>query len=244
MLLPIKKMEREQFNREFLNRDMTLKLYRDIPQFDFSTKIGLIKSYTDQIKNSYDSEVFEVRLNNEIGFVYWNAKEYALAIKHFEKVISILKPDDYPFLYFNVVCLLIRSNRLISNYGASLLWVEKAIDNISYSESSFVKLDILNEYVDLILESNQSFNDDFTPIIQFIIDDLGFPEKLRDPKETAKSMKKTNGLWNQKLSKVTLMDKNDKQARIKEFEKYYEACEISWYKNYANDKINKLKEDK
>jgi tetratricopeptide (TPR) repeat protein len=233
-------MKKEQFNREFLPKEIVLKLLREIPPTNCEQKIKLIKNYTQTIKESFDSDVFEVRFNNEIGLCYWEAKEYALAESHFRKV-NILKPQHYPFLYFLVVGLLIRCNRLISNYVESFYWVDIAVSNIIFADSSFDKLNILKEYVDLLTDTKQAFNHNYNKIIIEIINDLGFPEGLTNPIDTVNSMRNTNLTWNRKLSEIGLTDKKDINSLIKLYESYKEKCPVEWYKKYAEEAIIRIK---
>ncbi|WP_215224706.1 tetratricopeptide repeat protein [Echinicola shivajiensis] len=79
---------KEQFKREFLPKEILLKLASDFGAEQFEQKINLIKDYTLTIKSSFDSRVFKTRYNNEIGFVYWQAEQYESAIKFFRRAIK------------------------------------------------------------------------------------------------------------------------------------------------------------
>jgi tetratricopeptide (TPR) repeat protein len=234
-------MKKDQYKKEFLPKEIVLKLRIDIPTSDYNKKIELIKSYSDTIKETFDKKVFEVRLHNEIGFCYWEAGEFSLAILHFQKVIDKLKPQDYPSLYFLVIGLLIRCNRLISDFPESYHWIEIAFKNIFFAESPFDRLNILHEYVDVLIAVNKPFNYDYNKIIEEVIADLGFPEQFTDPVETIISMRNTNLTWNRKLSEITLMQREDKNSLIRAYENYMQNCPIGWYKNDAKDAIDIIK---
>ncbi|UCS92155.1 tetratricopeptide repeat protein [Echinicola marina] len=231
---------KEQFNREFLPREIVLKLVRDFGAEQFEQKINLIKDYTRTIKSSFDSRVFKTRYNNEIGFIYWEAQQYESAIPFFRKAIENLNPEDAPFLYFHIIGLLIRCNRHINNYSASFTWVDRAINNLDAAESSFQRLNILGEYTDLLNETNEKFDYDPKMILQ-IIEDLGFPKQIYNPKETIDSMRRTNKIWNRKLSEIELMGKTDKDSLISIYIQFKKDCPIKWYCGYADEKIKRIK---
>ncbi|WP_373524274.1 tetratricopeptide repeat protein [Aquiflexum sp.] len=234
-------MKKEQFIREFLPTDITLKLYRDIPVSDFQVKIDLIKSSAETVRKTFDPRVYEVRLHNEIGHCYFMADKYPLAIMHFQKALEILEPQHNPFIYFNIVGLLIRSNRVIADFPESCRWIEVAFKNIHFADSSFHKLNILKDYVDVLKDRNQPFNNDYCKVIEEIIDDLGFPNGLYDPIDKVNSMKQTNHIWNRKLMEISLMDRTNVNSLIKAHEDYLQNCPIGWYKNYLKEEIVGIK---
>lgn len=230
-------MNLEQLRKDFFPKEIVLKLHKEIPSSNYLKKIEMVKAYANEVSQSYDKDVLEIKLNNEIGFWYWDAEEYPFAIEHFEKAIDLLKPHDYPSLYFHIIGMLVRCNRLISNYGESMEWIKTAFRQIDHTHSYFEKLNVLNEYVDLLDDSKRLFDLDYIPIIKTVIDELGFPEKLGKPIETIQSMRNRNLYWNQKLMDVKLMNRGNKDRLIEELTYFMESCEIDWYKRYVKDQI-------
>ncbi len=234
-------MNIQQLRSDFLTKEVVLQLYRDTPLADYKTRIATLEKHANPLKSTYDAEVYEVKMNDHIGFFYFEAKKYSLAIEHFSKVLEIMKPEDYPFLYFHVLGLLIRCNRLIKNYDEAVLWFETGVSTIEKVDSSFEKLNLLQEYVDLLLDARKIFNQEYNWIIQSIIDDLGFPETLSEPVQTIQSMRERNRIWNRNLGKIKLLGRDNKTLMLIKMEEYYQNCEIQWYKNYAADRIAELK---
>ena len=218
-------MNTNQLKQDFLPNEIVLKLYREFSTSDFEQRIIFFDNYAQSIKDTIDSEVFDIRYNNQIGFLYWEAGEYSRAIVHFKKVLEILKPQDHSFLYFHILVLLIRSSRMICNYSESLYWVEVGFSIMNSASSSFEKLDILGEYADLLIDTNSDFGLS-TEIIAQIIDDLGFPEQLSDPIDTINSIRNTHRIWNRKLSEISMKKIPDKNSRINAFEGFKNDCPI------------------
>jgi hypothetical protein len=232
----------EQLKSEFLPKEIILKLHRDMEVSDYKSRIKLVEVYAKSISDSFDNDVFEVKLNNELGFLYWQGEQFHSAIRHYEKVVKILKAEHYPWIYFHTIGMLCRCNRLIKNYQKSLEWIVLAFEQNDMIDGNFDRLYLLTEYADLILDSNISFNSDYLPLISEVIDKLEF--KISSPDDPVKSiqlLKQTNLKWNRELSRITLLPRDNKKAILKEFEKYYKSCEIGWYRNYANDRIAELK---
>ncbi|MDN3687423.1 hypothetical protein [Cyclobacterium jeungdonense] len=233
-------MNTDQFTSDFLPKEIVLKLYRDVPIWDYQQQIDLVNSYAETVKETMDPDVFDIKLHHQIGFCYWQADAHPQAIVHYKKVIEKLKPHHYPFLYFNVISLLIRCNRLIAEFSESFYWCGIAFKYLEATTSSFDKLNILTEYVDVLADANESFNKEYEPIIKYVIADLGFPETLTDPLETVNAMRTTNHIWNRKLSDVELSQVHleDTDQIIRAFENFKQHCPIEWYRNYAENAIN------
>lgn len=229
--------QKAQLQRDFLPKEIVLQLYRDIARDDYSTKISVVSNYANTLTDTWDCTILNLRLNNEIAFFFWDAEEYPMAIQHYLKVVEVLKPEDYPSLYFFIIGQLIRCNRHILNFSESLKWADLAFSQINHTHSSFEKLNILKEYVDLLEDSKEAFSIKYIPVITTVIEDLGFPEVLEDPKVTVNSMKDRNKFWNRKMSKITLMDRNNPQAQIEALEEFQKTCEIGWYKNFAAEML-------
>ncbi len=142
-----------------------LELHRDMEVSDYKSRIKLVEVYAKSISDSFDNDVFEVKLNNELGFLYWQGEQFHSAIEHYEKVVKILKAEHYPWIYFHTIGMLCRCNRLIKNYQKSLEWIVLAFEQNDMIDGNFDRLYLLTEYADLILDSNISFNSDYLPLI-------------------------------------------------------------------------------
>ncbi|HBH22130.1 MAG TPA: hypothetical protein DDY13_01780 [Cytophagales bacterium] len=234
-------MNSSQFKETFLPKELVLELSRDFPDKDIEAKIELIKSYAAKIGYKFDADVFEILLNKELGICRWEAGQYSLAITHFEQVIHQLPPNANPTTYFLVIGLLIRCNTLIADYDKSLQWAELAMNNLSQTNNSFDKLSSLVAYADLVGRTNRPFAQKFIPLINEVINELGFPETLNDPNKTIDSIQKTNTKWNKRLSEITLTKYKNEASEMKAFEEYRQQCPVGWYRNYAGEKIEQLK---
>jgi hypothetical protein len=56
----------------------------------------------------------------------------------------------------------------------------------------------------LISDSKQEFYPSYLPVIQSVIEEAGFPQKLAEPISTIYSMKKADHHWNRKLMELEL----------------------------------------
>ncbi|MGC6431217.1 MAG: hypothetical protein ACON5F_09265 [Jejuia sp.] len=229
-------MIKKGYEEEFLPRELGLKLMRDLPRSNYREKINLVDNYVKTIKSTFGSTAFEVRYHNEIGFIYWDAEEYALAVAHYKKAITPLDPKDYSYLYFLIICFLIRGERHLKNYASSYKWVDMAFKNMTFIESSFEKLNILKEYADLLKETGEDFDYD-TNIIMDIIEDLGFKIALKNPVETIHLLKQNNLEWNKKFGKIVLMKNVSKEEVLDAYKEFKKNCPIKYYRNLASEKI-------
>ena len=235
-------MNLEQLKKDIFPSELTIKLYRDIPYSEVDSKIKLINEYIEEVRGSFDDDVLKLKQHNQIAFCYWMAEQYPQAIKHFEMVVKNMELEDYPSMYFLALNLLIRGNRLLSHYKGAEKWVALAFDDTEIFHA-FENLINLNDYADLISETGQGFNKNYIPLIQSIINELGFPEKLEDPVTTIWSMNKTQKFWARKLGEIDIKSvKSDLNVIIKEYENYIGACEIGWYRNYAKNAVEKMKQ--
>jgi hypothetical protein len=123
----------------------------------------------------------------------------------------------------------------------SLQWAELAMNNLSQTNNSFDKLSSLVAYADLVGRTNRPFAQKFIPLINEVINELGFPETLNDPNKTIDSIQKTNTKWNKRLSEITLTKYKNEASEMKAFEEYRQQCPVGWYRNYAGEKIEQLK---
>ncbi len=235
-------MNCEQLQKDFFPAELTLKLFGN--QTQLLDKLTLINNYIEEVRASFDEHVLKIIQNNQIAHIYWMSNHYPEAITHFEIVVENMEAEDSPSKYLLAINLLIRGNRLLSNYKEAKKWIALAFGNSDIFHP-FENLINLNDYADLVIDSGKAFDENHIPLIQSIIDKLGFPEKLEDPVKTIQSMTKRNKLWSRKLSEWTIKyEESDLDERIKGIEQYIDSCEIEWYRDYAKNSLEKLKNKK
>jgi len=232
-----------QLKNDFLPKEIVIKLHRDLDPLDYKSRIKLVNQYAESIKSSFDDEVYQIKLNQELALLYWQGNQFHSAIEHYEQVVYKLQPEQYPMVYFHTIAMLCRCNRLIADYQQAHKWINLAFEQIHLSDSSFDNLYLLKEYADLILDYEISFDNKHIPIIKSVIKDLEFPElSLKQPLETIQFLSKMNSKWNRELSRISLMPGENIKAILSELKKYVKSCEIGWYRNYANKRIANLKQ--
>ncbi|UZD22643.1 hypothetical protein [Algoriphagus halophytocola] len=236
-------MNIEQLKKDIIPPELMLKLYGDIPDSEVEAKIELLDDFLEKVRDSYDEDVFKVLRSNQLAVLLWMAKRYQEVITHAEEVVHLLAPEDYPTYYFLSADLLIKCNFILSKYEKAEKWARLALENHQHS-SVISNLHILNNYADVRLATNKPLDKKYSPLIQSIIDEYGFPEKLNDPLETIKSMEARHKYWNRQLSELILINRSDPPEYLKELENYKNSCEIEWYRNYAQKAINSLKNKK
>ncbi|NMM47680.1 tetratricopeptide repeat protein [Marinigracilibium pacificum] len=234
-------MNVHRYSKDLLSKETTLKLYQDISITKVEDKIRLIIHEADIVRSSFDDDVFQVKLNNQIGFCYWEVGDYQKAITHFEKVIDLLNPEEDISLFFLTLNLLIKCNRLTSNYEKGFHWSSIAFNNIDKSKSPFEKLHLLTEYAGLVTDSKTKFDDDFIKFILDVINQFGMNINVNSPIEAINEIHIINGTWNRKYSEIILTNTKDIAASIELYEEYKRNCPIEFYKNLANEKLVKLK---
>lgn len=235
-------MKSEELQKSFLPKEIVLKLALDIPRENYTEKIEILDHYINQVKDSFDPDILLIKSNQEKGFIYWDAEKYDLAIKQYEKVLEILGPSHYPFLYFHITYMLILCYRLLKQFGPSMQWAETALNNLTCTESSFSdKLSTLTAYMDLLNDAGRPFNEKYTPIIDNVIHEMEFPPvSAVDPLERIKITSHEHKKWNQRLSKVQLSGIENKEELITALKDYIASCDIGWYKKYAARKLQKI----
>ncbi|RAI89330.1 hypothetical protein [Algoriphagus yeomjeoni] len=234
-------MNREQLQRDFFPAEIMLKLYRDLAGSGAEAKIELIDEYIEKVRDSYDEDVLYIKQHNQIAHIYCMSEQHKQAISHFEMVVEKMAPDDYPPIYFLAINLLIRSNCILTNYDVAKKWGELALKNHHHADP-ISKLHILNDYMDVLSETETDLDKKHYSVIQSIIDEYGFPEKLGDPVETVRSMNKRHKFWARKMGDLTLAyAKTDGANTFEDLEQYIESCEIGWYKVHALKSLDLLK---
>lgn len=234
-------MNREQLQKDIFPAELMLKLYGgDIPDSEVELKIELLDEALEKVRDNYDQDVLTVMRNNHIAVLHWMAKQYQKVIPHAEEVINLLEPQDYPTYYFISIDLLIKCNFILSKYKTADKWARIALENHHLSDT-ISNLHILNNYTDVLLATKNPLDEKYKPLIQSIIDEYGFPEKLEDPLETIRSMTVRHRYWNKMLSEIRLNNRPDSPEYIKELENYRDICEIEWYRNYVSKTLKNLR---
>lgn len=238
-------MKLEELQKDFLPKETVLKLALDVPRENYAKKLEILDHYINQVKNSIDPDILLIKSNQEKGFIYWDAEKYDLAIGHYEKVLEILAPSDSPFSYYHVTCMLILCNRLIKQFGPAIRWAETALCNLNNTDSSFYdKLSILTAYTDLLNEAGMPFNEKYIPIIDSTIRELGFPPlPATEPIDRIKIISQEHKKWNQRLMKISLISRENKEELTTALRDYIASCEIGWYKKYAAQKLQKIENE-
>lgn len=231
-----------ELKKDFLPKEIILKLMLDIPRENYSEKLEILDNYINQVKDSFEQDILLIKSNNQKGFIYWEAEKYNLAIKHYEKVLEILGPSDYPFLYFHIAYMLITCYRLTKQFGPSMQWAETALNNLNCTDSSFGdKLGILTAYTELLEEAGRPFNEKYTEIIDNVIQELEFPPvSAVEPIKRIKKISQEHKKWNQQLMKVDLISRENKGELTTALKDYVASCEIGWYKKYAAQRLKRI----
>ena len=235
-------MNLEELKKDFLPKEIVLKLMLDVPRENYAEKLEILDNYINQVKDSFEPDILLIRSNNQIGFIYWEAEKYDLAIKHYEKVLEILSASDYPFLYFHIAYMLITCYRLTKQFGPSMQWAETALNNLNDTDSSFYgKLGILTAYIEVLHEADMPFNEKYAAIIDNVIVQMEFPPISTDePIERIKIINQEHKKWNQRLMKADVIGKENKGELITALKDYVASCDIGWYKKYAAQRLEKI----
>jgi hypothetical protein len=109
-----------QLKNDFLPKEIVIKLHRDLDPSDYKSRIKLVNEYAESIKSSFDDEVYQIKLNQELALLYWQGNQFHSAIEHYEQVVHRLQPEQYPMVYFHTIAMpFARCNRLIVELPAS-----------------------------------------------------------------------------------------------------------------------------
>ena len=165
-------MNREQPRKDIFPAELILKLFGN--ETHLPDKLKLINDYIEEVRDSFDEDVLKIIKNSQIAHIYWMSNQYPEAITHFEIVVENMGAEDSPSKYFLAINLLIRGNRLLSNYKEAEKWIALAFENSDIFHP-FENLINLNDYADLVIDSGQSFDEIHNHLIQSIIYKLGFP---------------------------------------------------------------------
>ncbi|QDH78416.1 tetratricopeptide repeat protein [Echinicola soli] len=230
-------MDKVQLQRDFMPKDLVLKLHRDIPQYDWKQKMSVLDDFFASQEGKMDADVLFIRKNEQYAFFYWESDQYELSINHYEKALTLLKPSDYPFLYHIITLQLIACYHYLGHYDAALVWFETALLNLSEENHSFQLLALLKSYVDILEDTGSSFDERHLPLIQRVVDDAGFPQPDENPKTAIKSLSAMHSEWNKKLS-ILYIDSNDGKIDQKTaLQEYADTCPIGWYRDHARERL-------
>lgn len=237
-------MWQERYNVEFLTPELTIRLWKDFKDDQYEAKIAMIREYAASIQSTLDPEVFEVKLNEQIGLSYYFGGQYQETIDCHKIILEILTPEDSPMSYFLAIGLIIRCSRLIGNFDQAFFWAKKAFAEVVHAPGFNFKLDLFKAYADLISDSKLEFDQSYLPIIQTVIDEAGFPQKLAEPISAINSMWEMHQYWNRELMELTIAQHQNKESLLEEYQQYHNTCEIGWCRDYADKAISEIKKKK
>ena len=146
--------------------------------------------------------------------------------------------------YFLTIGLILRCSRLIGNFDQAFFWAKKAFAEVMHAPGFNFKLDLFKAYADLISDSKLEFDQSYLPIIQTVIDEAGFPQKLAEPISAINSMWEMHQYWNRELMELTIAQHQNKESLLEEYQQYHNTCEIGWCRDYADKAISEIKKKK
>jgi hypothetical protein len=105
----------------------------------------MIREYAASIQSTRDPEVFEVKLNEQMGLSYYFEGQYQETIDCHKTILEILTPEDLPMSYFLTIGLIFRCSRLIGNFDQAFFWAKKAFAEVMHAPGFNFKLDLLQD---------------------------------------------------------------------------------------------------
>jgi tetratricopeptide (TPR) repeat protein len=234
-------MIQQEENKEFMSKDINLKLYKELRDADSTTKINAFREYAETIKEKFDERFVEIESAKQLGLIHFEHKEYLEALPYFEKADETENREGKSYGHLNSL-LLIRTNRLLKRYDQSLYWFEKALKSIKETDSAFMLLDIIGDYADLCQDADFSFDSKYEYLINKIVQELGFPNKDIEPIANVHRLRELNKYWNVQLCKISIHEISD-QEKVIFYKKYIDDCEIKWYKDYVQEMLERLKKN-
>jgi tetratricopeptide (TPR) repeat protein len=234
-------MNKDQLNKDFLSAELLLKMHSELTAKDFEEKIRLVQDYARSQKASWDEDVLQLKLNHEVGYIYYEAAQFASAITYLEKVVHQLSPSDHDLLYFLDLSLLVKSNLALQQFDQAKEWIEKALAELSQDSGIFQRLSIMEDYAEYLQAAGDTFADGYVPLLDGIVDELGFDKPLpAEPPERLALISRENAIWNRKLMKIELQTRHQPEKRQMALNAYLQKCEIAWYRDYARQSLEKL----
>lgn len=232
---------REDFDKDLMPPELVLKLIRDFSPENYEGKLSLVHDHFEKLKSSnlYHPSVLALKEEEQNALIYWDAGQFYKSVLHYESILNSSIVEHAPNSYSMAAFMTIRCYRLIKNYAASMQWSDHVLSRPEIL-SNFSKLDVLSEYVDLLNETSSEFNKNYVPIILEIITELGFSVEYKDnPVESILTIKELNRKWNLKIPTRRLPD----AGRKENWEKYILECEVGWYKKYAKQRLDEIKNE-
>ncbi|WP_200975130.1 hypothetical protein [Echinicola sp. 20G] len=233
-------MDLEQLRKDFMPKELVMKLFVEIPKGHWEKKFKVLDAYFRSIKDQMDPDVFFIRTNQEYGFFSWEAGKYWEAVHYYEQAISRLAYEDYEFLYHNISSQLIRCNGLVGNTQKALEWLETALMNKRKGDNLFHLLDLMREYWQILVATKGQFDDRYLKYIQEVSLGLGFSIELSDPLTAIKEMDGLNKEWNHKLQRIGKDTRDNVSLKKQHLEKFKGECPIAWYQDYAAKALERI----
>ncbi len=226
---------------DFLSPNVVTKLFRDIAPSDYEKRANQIKEQAKTMQGLIPVQALQRKLNSWLGLIYWEGKQYDLAIDHFKVVLDCIKVEDDAVQYTNTLKMISRCYRLLKDYENSLKWVSLALDQVREADSAFFKLSVLTDYSDLLFESNLPFDKAYFPIVKTVFEAMEFSDiSLDNPQEAIQKMSALNRKWNRKYYNIFVNTKDDSAKAIEELNEFVKVCYVGYYKKQASEKIIEL----
>ena len=234
-------MNKDQLKKDFLSAELMMKMHSALTARDFEEKIWLVHAYAQSQIANLDEDVLQLKLNHEIGFIYYEAAQFASAISFFEKVVYQLKPSDHELLYFLDLSLLVKCNLALEQFTQAKVWIEKALAELGHDRGIFQRLSLVEDYAEYLEAAGDTFADAYISLLDSIVDELGFDESLpADPLERLAIISQKNAIWNRKLMKIELQHRHQPEARKKALADYLKNCTIKWYRDYVRQRLDEI----
>lgn len=219
-------------NKNFLSKDIVIKIYKDLKDADVETKIKALHEYADSVKDRFKADHIQFEIDKQKAFLYYDHQQYATALPHIIKVLSAesaYTTESSEHLYS---LLRIRCHRLLHQYEEGMICFKNRLSQLKESDSAFMLLDLLEDYANLCREAPFAFEESYQTLIEQIVSKLAFPAIDLPPLERILAMTKMHLHWNRKISQIHMIRTNDLE-KAKQLEDYIATCEIGWYKAYA-----------
>ncbi|MEQ6118064.1 tetratricopeptide repeat protein [Reichenbachiella sp. MALMAid0571] len=228
-------------NREFLSKDIILKIHNELKDADSATRINTFLNYVETVKQDFDEIFVEIEVAKQLGLIHFENKEYLVALPYFEKVDEIKKREGKQSDHLNSL-LLIRTNRLLKRYEQSFYWFNRTLESINDTDSAFCLLDIMGDYVDLCQDANISFDSKHDLLVNKIIQELGITKKETNFIKQIHHIRERNRYWNIELGKILIQKVSDTE-KVNLFKNYIAKCEIKWYRDYVLEMLKRPNEN-
>ncbi len=225
-------MQAKPDHDNFLSDEIVLKMYRELRNADAQTKINTLIDYAASVKDQFDDDRIQFEIDKQKALIYYDAKDYATALPYLEKVLAAEIPGQRSESWHLYSLLQIRTNRHLQRYKEGLACFQKALKQMEDGDSAFMYLDLLVDYVNICQDAGIDFDALYLPLIDRVVNELGFPAFDLGPLEKILKLEELNKHWNVMLGQLYLQ-KIAELEKIKGYQDYINTCEIGWYKAYA-----------